>query len=135
MKLLSRALLILKMRGEAMLNKVEDPRVVLHYFEEQQQELLRRVKQGLIDISVSRHQLERQVEILRAKVPSLEKQARRSLVAGREDLARIALGRKQLTFAELQQLEVRLAEVSQGENKFALTKRQLTLDFPDRLRQ
>lgn len=56
MSLLSRALIIFRSKGRALLDRAEDPREVLGYVQEQQQEQLRRVKQGLIEVAISKRQ-------------------------------------------------------------------------------
>ncbi len=71
----------------------------------QQQELLRQVKQGLIEVATARRRLDRQSQKLSGRVPVLEDRARRALEAGREDLARLAVQRKQAVSAELEGLE------------------------------
>lgn len=111
MSLWSRLSLLLHVKGTAALERAEDPREVLGYADEQQQELLRRVKQGLIEVAISKRQLQQQVATLDARVPRLEDQAKRALAAGREDLARLALERKQRAFTELESLEPQVAEV------------------------
>ena len=97
----SRVLLFLKVKASAGLDRAEDPRQVLEYALDQQQAVLRKVRLGLIEVATSKHQLEQQAQRQRARVPQLEDQARRALVAGREDLARLSLERKQTALVEL----------------------------------
>src|SRR5919198_592863 len=104
MGLWSRTLMLFRIRTSAALDRAEDPREVLDYAYSQQLELLRKVKQGLVDVATSKAQLEHQAEKLRARLPHLEGQARRALAAGREDLARLALERKQTAGGELETL-------------------------------
>ena len=125
MSLWSRALLILRAKGRAVLDRVEDPREVLGYVDEQQQELLRRVKQGIIEVAISKRQLHQQVEKLEARVPRLEDQARRALTAGRADLTRLALERKQRAVSELEKLGSQVAEVDEEEQRLTLAEQQL----------
>jgi phage shock protein A len=125
MSLWSRVLLIIRAKGQAALERVEDPREVLGYVDEQQQELLRRVKQGLIEVAISKRQLQQQVEKLDTRVPRLEDQARRAIAAGRQDLARLALERKQRALAEMSTLQTHVAEVDQEERRLTLAEQQL----------
>jgi len=125
MSLWSRIRLILKVKGGAALDRAEDPREMLNYADEQLQELLRKVKQGLIEVAISKRQLQQQLEKLGARVPQLEDQARRALAAGREDLARIALERKQTALAELTGLEAQAAEVGAEEQRLTTAEQQL----------
>ena len=125
MSLWSRIVFILRAKGRAALDRAEDPREVLGYVEEQQQELLRRVKHGLIEVAISKRQLQQQVKTLDARVPRLEDQARRALAARRDDLATLALERKQRALAELQTLEGQVTEVGEEEHRLVLAEQRL----------
>lgn len=127
MKWLTRIQMIFNAKATAALDAVEDPRETLEYAYTRQQELLRQVKQGLIDVATSRKQLEGQAAKLKARVPQLDDQAKRALAAGREDLARLALQRKQTCLAELAGLETQLAEVAAEERKLTQAEGQFAL--------
>lgn len=126
MGLWSRMTMIWHMKADAALDEHEDPREVLDFAYRQQQELLQTVKQGLIEVATSKRQLEMQSEKLRARVPQMEDQARRAVKAGREDLARIALQRKQTALAELEGLDRQVQEVGEEERKLAQHEQQLS---------
>ncbi len=121
----SRSLLILRVKSRAALERVEDPRQVMGYVDEQQQELLRRVKQGLIEVAISKRQLQQQVQSLEDRAPELEDQARRALVAGREDLAKLALDRKHNALGELETLRAHVNEVTTEEQRLQLAEQEL----------
>ncbi len=125
MGILGRIFLFIRVRVGAMLDRAEDPRQTLDYAQVQQQELLRQVRQGVIEVATSRRLLERQAQKLGEQVPHAENQAARALAAGREDLARIALQRKQTAIAELTELEARVAEVAEEERKLGIAEQQL----------
>ena len=125
MSVWSRIVLVFKAKSRAALDKVEDPREVLGYVDEQQQELLRRVKQGLIEVAISKRQLEQQVKVLDGRIPRLEDQARRALAAGREDLGRLALERKQRALTELEGLEAQVEEVDGEQTRLTMAEQQL----------
>jgi phage shock protein A len=127
MKWLTRIQMIFNAKANAALDAAEDPRETLEYAYTRQQELLRQVKQGLIDVATSRKQLEGQAAKLQARVPQLEEQARRALAAGREDLARMALQRKQTSLTELAGLETQLAEVAAEERKLTQAEAQFAM--------
>ena len=97
----------------------------------QQQELLRQVKQGLIEVATARRRLDRQSQKLSGRVPVLEDRARRALEAGREDLARLAVQRKQAVSAELEGLEAQLAEMAEEESKLTMAEQQLAARVED----
>ena len=71
MGLWNRTVLLFRTRGRAALEKAEDPRQIMGYVDEQQQELLRQVKQGLVEVAISKHQLQRQVSTLEARASHL----------------------------------------------------------------
>src|SRR3972149_8495091 len=116
MSLWSRFLMLLRIKTSDALDQVEDPRQTLDYAYTQQQELLRKVKQGLVEVATSKRQLEQQSQKLQDRVPVLADQAKRAIGAGREDLARIALQRKQTALVELQGVGQQGAQVA-GEGK------------------
>ena len=125
MGLLSRLRMLFKSKASAALDRAEDPRELVEYAYSQQQELLRKTKQGLIEVTTSKVRLEQQAGKLRAQVPRVEQQASRALQMGREDLARIALQRKQTVLAELDQLELQAAEIGEDERRLAHTEQEL----------
>ena len=125
MGLISRFMMLFKSKASAALDRAEDPRELVDYAYAQQQELLRKTKQGLIEVASSKVRLERQADRLRKQVPQVEVQAERALGRGREDLARVALQRKQTLLAEVEQLDHQAAEVAQEEQTLTRTEQQL----------
>ena len=126
MNLWSRILLFLRLKADASLDRAEDPLQVMDYAYGQHQELLRKVKQGLLEVVISKRRLEQQAERLHARVPEMEDQARRALSARREDLARIALERKRTALMEIGQLERHVSEVADQERQLTTAERQLS---------
>ncbi|MFN2107946.1 MAG: PspA/IM30 family protein [Candidatus Promineifilaceae bacterium] len=120
-----RIVLFFKVKTSADLDRAEDPREILDYAGHQQQEFLQTVRKGLIDVATSKQQLAQQVKTMRARIPKLEGQARQAVAAGREDLARMALNRKQTALAELEGLEIQLAELDEEEAKLAASEQQI----------
>src|SRR5258706_566951 len=96
----TRLKLIFSTKASSAMDRAEDPRQVLDYAYTQQQLLLVKLRQGLVEGATSKQQLERQSKKLEARVPQLEDQAKRALGAGRDDLARIPLERKRSAGAE-----------------------------------
>lgn len=108
---------LLTAKAEAALDAVEDPREALEYAYNRQRDLHRQMRQGLVEVATARRQLETQLQQLRARLPELEEQAKRALAHQREDLARMALQRKQTCLAEIGPLEKQLAETVAEEQK------------------
>jgi phage shock protein A len=126
MTLRSRIALFFNIKTSTALDQVEDPREVLDYAYSQQQLQLRTLKRGLIEVAAARRQLERQQDRLRARIPRLEEQARQGLRSNREDLARMALQRKQATLNELEHLDQQLVEVRHEEERLTLADQHLS---------
>lgn len=127
MSLLTQIQMFFKVKTTAALDSLEDPRQTLEYAYQRQQDMLRRVKAGLIDVAASRRHIEFQARKLRERLPVLDDQAKRALAAGREDLARVALQRKQTCLAELAGLDKQAAEVAEEERKLTLAEQQYAL--------
>jgi phage shock protein A len=125
MGLWSRLRLLFSTKASSALDRAEDPRQVLDYAYTQQQQLLVKLRQGLVEVATSKQQLERQLKKLEARVPQLDDQAKRAVGAGRDDLARIALERKRSAQAEIEGLTVQIAEVGAEERRLAGQERSL----------
>ena len=131
MSLWSRFRMLFKIKTNASLNRLEDPRQVFDYAYEQQHVILQEVRHGLVEVATSKRQLEQQVDRLQARVPKTEAQAQQALSAGREDLARLALQRKQTALVEIESLQDQLAGTEQDEQRLALAERQLSSRMDD----
>src|SRR5207302_10926930 len=96
----SRVRLLLNTEVSSALDQAEDPRQVLDYAYNQQQQLLITLRRGLVDVATSKQQLEHQARRLETRIPQLDDQARRAVEAGPDDLARGARERKRLALSE-----------------------------------
>lgn len=123
--LLSRVLTLLRVKTTVLVNRTEDPRQTLDYAYEKQQELLLRVRRGLVEVSTSRNQLDQLRVRQEGGLARTEDQARRALAAGREDLARVALSRKQAAMLEIAALGAQAADLAREESKLSLAEQQL----------
>jgi len=105
MGLLSRFKAIFQARANRALEGLEDPKASLDYSLTRLQENLRQVSQSLVEVAAARHTLETQRNKLAAAVTRYEEQAKAALEKGREDLAVLALERKQAALARQAELE------------------------------
>ncbi|GAP63745.1 phage shock protein A [Ardenticatena maritima] len=112
MGLLSQFMTIIRAKISQLLEGAEDPAATLDYSYQRQLQLLQNVKRGLVEVVTSRRRLELQAEKLREKITKLEDQARQALAAGREDLARLALQRKQTAAMQLADLEQQIQQLA-----------------------
>ena len=125
MSLWTRIRLLLTTRVSGALDQAEDPRQVLDYAYNQQQQLLITLHRGLVDVATAKEQLAQQVRRLETRLPHLDDQARRAVTAGRDDLARVALERKRLALAEMDGLHQQVAEVEADKQRLAGQERAL----------
>src|SRR5437868_623696 len=99
--LMSRLSLIFKAKFSKALDRAENPNETLDYSYEEQLRQLQNVKRGVADVTTAKKRLELQYTNMQKQVEKLGDQARQSVTAGREDLAREALTRKAAVQAQL----------------------------------
>ncbi len=125
MGVFSRMSTVVKAKMNTLLDRAEDPIEQLDYSYEKQLEMVRNVKRGLIEVTTSRRRLQLQAGKVQEKIPRLEEQARRALEAGREDLAVIALQRKQAALLEMEGLEGQIADIEVEEQRLTAASQKL----------
>jgi phage shock protein A len=116
MGVMKRVTMVFRAKANKALDRMEDPRETLDYSYQTQLELLQKVRRGVADVATSRKRLELQVNTLNQQAGKLDRQARDSLAAGREDLAREALTRKAGLQSQLQDLQTQYVQL-QGEEE------------------
>jgi phage shock protein A len=108
---------IVKAKVSKVLDRAEDPGETLDYSYTKQLELLQNVKKGIADIVTSKKRLQMQEAQMQQQIVKLDTQARQALSANREDLARVALERKQNVQNELQGLDQQIADLETQQQK------------------
>lgn len=117
MGLFSRLLTFLRIRTSAALDKAENPGQVLDYSYNKQLEQLQELKRSIVDVVTNEKRLELQQKQLVEKVNKLDLQAQQALQANREDLARLALQRKETLLTQLNAYEQQIAQLRSQEEK------------------
>ncbi len=115
----------LKSALNALLKPADDPRQSTAYTYERQRALLLKVRSLLVDMSAARQRLTRKTAVLEPTITDLEEQARQALLAGREDVARLALQRQQMTAIEHDMIGSQLDEMQQEEQRLLLVEHRL----------
>ena len=108
---------VIKAKINKLLDKAEDPSETLEYSYQKQMELLQNVKKGIADVVTSKKRLQLQQQKLEQQVVKLDTQARQALSQGNEDLARVALERKNVAQTELQSLDQQVVELEAQQQK------------------
>jgi phage shock protein A len=125
MSVMKRVSLIFKAKANKTLDRLEDPRETLDYSYQRQLEMLTQVRRGVADVATSRKRLELQMNTLRKQQDKLDGQARQALGAGREDLAREALGRKATLQSQISDLEGQYHSLQADEEKLTVASQRL----------
>ena len=116
---------VIKAKISRLLDRSEDPSETIEYSYQKQIELLQNVKKGVADVVTSKKRLQLQARKLEQSVVKLDTQARQALSAGKEDLARTALERKQLAQGELQSLDQQVSELEAQQQKLTDNEKKL----------
>ena len=126
MGMLSRMSTIVKSKMNRILDSAEDPNETLDFAYEKQLEMLRGVKRGVVDMVAAKRRIQQQASTVLANVERLGEQAGQALNAGREDLARLALQRKQAAMIELQGLDEQIAGMELEQEKLTAAEQRLS---------
>ncbi|HEX9057799.1 MAG TPA: PspA/IM30 family protein [Ktedonobacterales bacterium] len=95
MGVLSRFSTYIKTLMSSFLDRAEDPSMTLDYSYQKQLEQLQNLRRSIADVVTNEKRLELQQAQIEAQMQKLDGQARQALAANREDLARLAIERKQ----------------------------------------
>jgi len=123
MGIFSRFTHFLRVRASAALDKAEDPGQVMDYSYNKQIEQLQQLRRSIADVMTSEKRLQLQQAQLAEKVDKLDLQARQALLAKREDLALIALQRKEMLLSQLASYEQQIAQVRAQSEKLITMER------------
>lgn len=124
---MNRVSTVIKQKVNMLLDKYEDPREALDYSYVKQLEMLNKLRRSLAEVMTARKRLEMQKSKLWENIHLLDEQARRSLDANREDLAKLALERKNANLIQVQSLDKQITDMQQEEQKLEETTKRLTL--------
>ena len=125
MGILSRMSTVVKSKMNRILDNAEDPNETLDYAYEKQMETLRDVKRGVVEMVTAKRRLELQASKVKDGIVKLDGQARQAMGAGREDLARMALQRKQASLMELEGLDNQIADLEVEQEKLTQAEQRL----------
>lgn len=125
MGILDRLKVVLAKGASIALAPAPDPRASHQTSHQKQRALLNRVIKAGQEVTAAKERLKATADGVRAKLPSMEEQARTELRNGHEEMARLALQRRQVVARELQTLERQLAEVEKEEAALAVIEQRL----------
>ena len=102
---------LFKQKVNTLLNKYEDPKEALDYSYTRQVETLNRLRKNIAEVVTAKKRLEMQKMKLWDNVRILDEQARRAIESNREDLAKLALERKNANLLQAQGLDKQITEI------------------------
>ena len=117
---------VIKQKANVIINKYEDPREALDYSYTKQIELLNKLRRDIAEVVTAKRRLEMQKTKLWDNIRTLDEQARRSIDAEREDLAKLALERKNANLLQLQGLDKQIGEMLAEQEKLEQTEKRLS---------
>ncbi len=115
---------MVKQKVNTLLDRFEDPKEALDYSYQKQVEMLTKLRQNVAEVVAAKKRLEMQKARLRDNIYKLEEQAMNALKIGREDLARLALERKNINIKQLLDVEKQIEDMEREQVRLEdLTKR------------
>ena len=117
---------VIKQKANVLVDKYEDPREALDYSYTKQIDLLNKLRRDIAEVVTAKRRLEMQKAKLWDNIRTLDEQARRSLDADREDLAKLALDRKNANLLQLQGLDKQISEMLTEQEKLEQTEKRLS---------
>jgi phage shock protein A len=117
---------VIKSKISKLLDRAEDPAETLDYGYQKQREMLLNVKKGIADVVTAKKRLQMQSQKLEQSIVKLDTQARQAVSQGREDLARMALERKNVAQTELQSLDQQVAELEKQQEQLTANEKKLS---------
>lgn len=95
MGILTRLKTIFNAKANALLDEIEDPEEALEFSLKEMREQIRKIKKSLLEVTTIKKRLESELDSIKGKIKLTDEQAELSIALGREDLAKVALEKKQ----------------------------------------
>ena len=126
MGLMNRIYTLIRQKLNINLDKHEDPRQALDYSYMKQAEMLNKLRRDIAEVVTAKKRLEMQKMRLWDNIRTLDEQAHRSVDSNREDLAKLALERKNANLLQAQGLDKQITEMQVEQQKLEDTERRLS---------
>jgi phage shock protein A len=124
--ILSRFSTYIKSVMSSFLDRAEDPGQTLDYSYQKQLEQLQNLRRSIADVVTNEKRLELQEAQINQQMDKLDGQARQALAANREDLARLALERKQGLQTQLVTFDQQIEQLKGQQQKFVEMEQRLS---------
>ena len=126
MGLTNRITTLLKQKVNTLLNKYEDPKEALDYSYQNQIETMNKLRRSIAEVVTAKTRLQMQKTKLVDNIRTLDEQSRRAIEQDREDLAKLALERKNANMLQLQNLDKQIIDMQTQQDKLEQTEKRLS---------
>jgi phage shock protein A len=124
--LTNRITTLIKQKVNTLLNKYEDPKEALDYSYENQIETMNKLRRSIAEVVTAKTRLQMQKTKLVDNIRTLDEQSRRAIEQDREDLAKLALERKNANMLQLQDLDKQIIDMQTQQDKLEQTEKRLS---------
>ena len=124
--LTNRITTLFKQKVNTLLDKYEDPKEALDYSYQQQNETLNKLRRSIAEVVTAKKRLEMQKIKLMENIRTLEEQSHRAVDQDREDLAKLALERKNANIQQLQDLDKQITDMQTQQDRLDQTEKRLS---------
>lgn len=125
MGLLSRMSTVVKAKMNRIIDDSENPNETLDYAYEKQLDSLRKVRENVTKMVTAKVMLQNQASKVKNGIAEMDVQARKAMEMNREDLARLALQRKQTSLYELEGLDKQIDDMEMEQEKLTHMQQRL----------
>lgn len=119
----SRLATFFRIRANAALDQAENPGQVMDYSYSKQLEQLQQLRRSIADVVTNEKRLEMQQSQIQQQLSKLDQQAMQALQANREDLARMALQRKETLVTQINSYEQQIGQLHAQQEKLVNMER------------
>jgi phage shock protein A len=124
--LTNRITTLLKQKVNTLLNKYEDPKEALDYSYQNQIETMNKLRRSIAEVVTAKTRLQMQKTKLVENIRTLDEQSRGAIEQDREDLAKLALERKNANMLQLQNLDKQIIDMQTQQDKLEQTEKRLS---------
>jgi phage shock protein A len=124
--LTNRITTLLKQKVNTLLDKYEDPKEALDYSYQSQIETMNKLRRSLAEVATAKTRLQMQKTKLVENIRTLDEESRRAIDQDREDLAKLALERKNANTLQLQNLDKQIVDMQTQQDKLEQTEKRLS---------
>lgn len=109
-----------------LLDRYEDPKEALDYSYQNQIETMNKLRRSIAEVVTAKTRLQMQKTKLVENIRTLDEESRRAIEQDREDLAKLALERKNANMLQLQNLDKQIIDMQTQQDKLEQTEKRLS---------